>query len=560
MNLEIYEYVLNGYTNKVRDNSLLIYKTESIDVSSDEECGIIKVSEPPAILHQNISIPKISRSCDPIKGTLAHVDFGTNIILDNKLSLDTNFNIDGITRNDLIKFSNIYGAKQIKRQKISDTSLLPSMTKLYNFSIIKKVITDIASIIVDDWKITSRSTQYINNHTLIKIIKPTIEHKFIIFGDIHGSFATFMRHLIRLREMNIFDNNCRLRDNYNLIFLGDMIDRGVYGYEIVMLIFLLKIQNPTNVHINRGNHEETNTNTNYGFLEQINIQFEGDAHLVYDLINTVFTAQHSALLLQNPINDKYIYLAHGGLPLQDGFTLHPLLTPPFNNNIEIPNAEIIHSNTNSIRWSDFHSKAMTILGERSLTGRNIITEANNIGIELIVRGHQDSEINTKILINELHLLLGQFAILQDPTSYPNYININNINRIKEKNNKFDYSHIIRVDNNDVYVNDTIYKELLPVITLSTNTDNGRDLSRDSFGILRFTNSVIAPVVDDVMDDQFNIYGDIDLDNPIYNPAGSFDDLGDVGDFSDLGDPDNSHLLYGGYYKKYIKYVNKLQNN
>ena len=34
------------------------------------------------------------------------------------------------------------------------------------------------------------------------------------------------------------NDKCIIEPTYHLIFLGDLVDRGSYGYEIIMLIYL----------------------------------------------------------------------------------------------------------------------------------------------------------------------------------------------------------------------------------------------------------------------------------------------------------------------------------
>ena len=66
--------------------------------------------------------------------------------------------------------------------------------------------------------------------------------------------------LIRMRE----GINCK-----NILFLGDYVDRGLQGTEVLLSLFQLKIEDPEHVFLLRGNHESVEMNIYYGFFEEI---------------------------------------------------------------------------------------------------------------------------------------------------------------------------------------------------------------------------------------------------------------------------------------------------
>jgi len=539
LNLEVYEFLLKDYPFNLASSGIynsipdINVRTLSIESSDIDECGIVANEVKQDAIDEATTLPKDIfnpkregdfinhnniRSCDPIKSSTITNTHPISLNVDKEDAYKYSFNILGINSRDLIFYSSIYGAKNtgidasiydekiVMDQKNDSGQLVieayfPSMIILYN-DIKKKIIEDVKPILEQDWfsesidvrtiKDTHEKYEILNNHTLIKKINPSIDNKFVVIGDIHGSYATFIRILLRFRKMNIMNEECILQNNYHIIFLGDIVDRGQYAYEIIMLIFLLKIKNPSCIHINRGNHEEENMNERDGFLNELISKFgRSEGTQMHIRLNNVFLHQHSAILIKNPINDKYTYLAHGGLPIAT-YTLNIL--PSFKNfnnlnNIIIENKDISKNTANTIRWNDFWGYQNSIYtNERAIKlGQDIINKVNNpeINIELIIRAHQDRFFNTKLLLKKDE---ESQELLEDT-----FININNLQAIgianpdlNQKIHCYKFTHLITVNQTGLLdINHNSYSDLLPVITISTNTDKGRDLAKDSFVILKY---------------------------------------------------------------------------
>ncbi len=118
--LEVFEYLLNGYMNISSE-----YATSELSESSSGECGIISVKS------RKDTIPDKNRSCDPLNGILEIKKPDEEIILIDTTTDKSNFELYGITSTDLIKFTNLFGAKKENRMKITDFSKIPSLEKLY---------------------------------------------------------------------------------------------------------------------------------------------------------------------------------------------------------------------------------------------------------------------------------------------------------------------------------------------------------------------------------------------------------------------------------------------
>jgi hypothetical protein len=139
--------------------------------------------------------------------------------------------------------------------------------------------------------------------------------KIIVMGDQHGSFHSFFRVIIRLVLEGIITKNYKLHPDYKIIFLGDIVDRGNYGVEIMYIILQLFIannnSNELNVILNRGNHEELSTFREGGFLREFKHKIENRG--IQKKFTDLFKYCPSAIILtQN--NIKY-WLCHGGFPI-----------------------------------------------------------------------------------------------------------------------------------------------------------------------------------------------------------------------------------------------------
>jgi hypothetical protein len=530
--LEFYEFVLSGYPQQMDhrpirpgiDNTNFNYKTASLDSSDSKECGIIKVIDTPE--------QQEKRTCDPIKGQILRgkIDNFDMILTEPngiRFKFNLRINIDHITYNinsdDLIQFISSYGGK-IKNRPIIQIEQF-KFGFIYDETIVTQILDLVVPLYTMNWE-PPYTNEDDDMSMILYINKPDIEY--LIFGDFHGSLSTFIRHLLRLRSYNIIDDNGILDPKYNLIYLGDIIDRGKFGYEIIIILYILKILNPQSIFLNRGNHEEMKINKRYGFKDELKIQFGVD-NIIYTKINNIMKYYHSALIIKNPSTNKYIYLSHGGLPT----LLNPLyiIKKPTNSDSESESdsdsesesdedmidesivtnilskdisiildpiiEEIIkctqrttfisktfYTNNNiTIRWNDFNSKYSSNTNIRELYGTQIHTigpkilrDAYDLGIELIIRGHQDSFANSTLLVNGLDTDDGLFDINQiDKTNdFDNY-------RIRTTNDFY----IQIIDKNNNQNESTGIKQFLPVVTISTNTDIYRPFYKDSFARLMF---------------------------------------------------------------------------
>lgn len=86
----------------------------------------------------------------------------------------------------------------------------------------------------------------------------------IMFGDRHGDVRSTVAMIEELRIKGYFqsDDSFTLKPGVLLVGLGDYVDRGNAGVETFLTIMWLKLRNPEQVILVRGNHEDCDMSTN----------------------------------------------------------------------------------------------------------------------------------------------------------------------------------------------------------------------------------------------------------------------------------------------------------
>ncbi|MBY9002794.1 MAG: metallophosphoesterase [Candidatus Lokiarchaeota archaeon] len=131
---------------------------------------------------------------------------------------------------------------------------------------------------------------------IIEINSQNIEDFGYVIGDIHGN----------LQSLNYYTKLIQEKNPKFVVFLGDIVDRGPYQLECLILIFALKILFPQKVFLLRGNHETIEMNKQYEFYNLILTKFHQLSK--FDSILMVY----EVLPLCCIINTK-ILCVHGGI-------------------------------------------------------------------------------------------------------------------------------------------------------------------------------------------------------------------------------------------------------
>ncbi len=141
-----------------------------------------------------------------------------------------------------------------------------------------------------------------------KLVLPDDAVAFVM-GDLHGDVRSLLRTLDDLNDRKILDGFRFRASKYHFLFLGDFTDRGSYGVEVLYTLFRLKLANPEQVHFARGNHEDYNLATRYGFVAEYQAKYGPEANITkvmraYDLMPVVLYVGNGRDFLQ---------MNHGGM-------------------------------------------------------------------------------------------------------------------------------------------------------------------------------------------------------------------------------------------------------
>lgn len=243
-----------------------------------------------------------------------------------------------------------------------------------------------------------------------KVTVPNPEKaKIIMIGDLHSSLTSMINILKTLYIKNMINLKFHLADDHYLVFLGDIIDRGPYGIELMAIALTLKYYNPDNVFIINGNHEDFNVYKKYGFLNELKESL--DDNLVKK-VNEFMWKLPSAIILEIG-NNKY-QLCHGAVASKE----HQRELVKFINDSE---SDLVHLGYryllhDDLKWGDFTGYPGF---EKDHHGRNrygpdVVEKYLKLtGLTCILSGHQD---NSNLLLQ----VLQKSSSVRLSTNYSNY--------------------------------------------------------------------------------------------------------------------------------------------
>ena len=239
----------------------------------------------------------------------------------------------------------------------------------------------------------------------------------VLIGDLHSSMTSLLNILQALLDKKVFINSdtFRLAPKYYLVFLGDIVDRGPYGVELLTLIGQIQIANPQNVFVINGNHEDCDTYASYGYGDELRAQFDDKQILKY---GAYLHYLPSAIILQ--MGGSSYQLCHGALPTpdvpKDRRMIRQLSALQSDSEAHFAWLRMVDkvcssaSIADNLKWGDFNGKIDGVRcnsaradcskpsADTYTFGRDVVLRyLDEMGFAMILSGHQDASNFTALL-------------------------------------------------------------------------------------------------------------------------------------------------------------------
>lgn len=209
--------------------------------------------------------------------------------------------------------------------------------------------------------------QKINNVQRLPILEG---NRITVCGDIHGQLEDFL---------TIFELNGLPSEQNHYLFNGDFVDRGDKSVEVMVVMFALKLLYPNAMHLNRGNHEARDMNTQHGFEEEVLSKYNA---AMFDQFCQCFSYLPLAAVIQ-----EKIFVVHGGMSWQDGLLISDI--EEIDRFCEVPPDDSLFED---LLWSDPAEEEGRFENERGcgcVFGPDVLWNfCDTNGLEFVIRSHE----------------------------------------------------------------------------------------------------------------------------------------------------------------------------
>lgn len=162
-------------------------------------------------------------------------------------------------------------------------------------------------------------------------------------ADLHGNIKTLREMLNVLKEKGLLDDQYKCKENVQLVFLGDYVDRGGSSLDVLQLLIALKMENPNQVTLIQGNHESVSLNKHENLEKADSLQDHPDGNFkeclkeMPTLMSYFYQTLPLALLVSEKTNDniprQYTLFSHALFELT--YDAEDLINSPNDDAIQI---------------------------------------------------------------------------------------------------------------------------------------------------------------------------------------------------------------------------------
>lgn len=178
--------------------------------------------------------------------------------------------------------------------------------------------------------------------------------RIFVRSNLHGDLKSLTENLKTLQKEGLLDKEFKCLPKVQLVFLGDYVDIGPHSLQVLEILMRLRQENPTQVTLLRGDHEDAIRNTNlavshpevyaidesfYNFLLNLTpLRYRTD-HILF--LNQCFSSMPLALFIgeENEESVQYVMFSHGLFELyvdpapmlctKEPHKMMPVASPPY---------------------------------------------------------------------------------------------------------------------------------------------------------------------------------------------------------------------------------------
>ncbi|KAH9577192.1 Calcineurin-like phosphoesterase domain [Trypanosoma melophagium] len=241
----------------------------------------------------------------------------------------------------------------------------------------KSAIRHLVTSILQDWQGAQRLLKEDIIRTVLRRVRPVLmsqpmlvnlEAPVNVCGDIHGQ----INDLVEIFRAGGMPPASRY------LFLGDYVDRGKYGTEVITVLLGLKVLYPDKMYVLRGNHESDSICRIYGFFDEVKRRFSVK---LFKEFTDVFNCLPIAALIE-----EIALCMHGGLSpeLQHLQQINQIRRP-----LVVPDMGLACD----LLWSDPEENSSGWMqSERGVSytfGEDVVRRVcEKLNIDIVLRAHQ----------------------------------------------------------------------------------------------------------------------------------------------------------------------------